>query len=137
MKNLILTSLIVLGFVFPRGVKASAINDLNNIRQNLGEQRLQEVQYIDSGAILRAIYINKSGQWSHFGWDVAMRATIRYPSRVLAGENLARDCYSDNWVIGAWMDSPTHKQNMLNPVFKYAGFARYNGICVLWLSEKP
>ncbi len=49
-----------------------------------------------------------------------------YDYRV-AGENLARDFYDPDSVVGAWMKSPTHKENIINSKFKEIGVAVVDG----------
>lgn len=44
-----------------------------------------------------------------------------------AGENLARDFSSAEDVVNAWMNSPTHKENMLNPKYKEIGIGVTEG----------
>ncbi len=44
-----------------------------------------------------------------------------------AGENLARDFSSASNVVDAWMSSPTHKENILNPKYKEIGIGVVEG----------
>jgi uncharacterized protein YkwD len=44
-----------------------------------------------------------------------------------AGENLARDFSSASSAVDAWMNSPTHKENMLNPKYKEIGIGVIEG----------
>lgn len=44
-----------------------------------------------------------------------------------AGENLARDFLNSEGVVEAWMNSPTHKDNILNSNYKEIGLAVVNG----------
>lgn len=46
---------------------------------------------------------------------------------VFAGENLARDFNDSEAVIRAWMDSPTHRDNILNNQYQEIGLAVVNG----------
>lgn len=39
----------------------------------------------------------------------------------MLGENLAMNCTTDN-VVDAWMASPSHRENILNPEYKTVGF---------------
>ncbi len=45
-----------------------------------------------------------------------------------AGENLARDFNVSDDVVKAWMDSPTHRDNILNSKYEDIGIATVNGI---------
>lgn len=44
-----------------------------------------------------------------------------------AGENLARDFSTANSAVDAWMNSPTHKENILNPKYKEIGIGVVEG----------
>lgn len=44
-----------------------------------------------------------------------------------AGENLARDFMNSESVVEAWMNSPTHRENVLNGRYKEVGLAVVNG----------
>lgn len=44
-----------------------------------------------------------------------------------AGENLARDFSNANDAMDAWMNSPTHKENILNPKYKEIGIGVIEG----------
>lgn len=46
---------------------------------------------------------------------------------VAAGENLARDFMNTGEMINAWMGSPTHKANIMNPRYQEIGIAVVNG----------
>jgi len=51
---------------------------------------------------------------------------VGYDYRV-AGENLARDFSEPGAVVQAWMRSPSHRENILNPKFKEIGVAVVDG----------
>ncbi len=57
-----------------------------------------------------------------------------------AGENLARGQTSPEQVVTEWMNSPTHRANILNPNFKYCsvsvGNARYAGVTHTYWSQQ-
>jgi len=46
---------------------------------------------------------------------------------IYAGENLARDFMNSEGVVEAWMNSPTHRDNILNSNYKEIGLAVVNG----------
>jgi uncharacterized protein YkwD len=49
-----------------------------------------------------------------------------------AGENIAKGQRSPQEVMTSWMNSPGHRQNILNPNFTKIGVAYYNGE---WVQE--
>lgn len=46
---------------------------------------------------------------------------------LVAGENLAKGFSISSGVVAGWMNSPTHKENVLNTNFKEVGYAVING----------
>lgn len=44
-----------------------------------------------------------------------------------AGENLAKDFYDSTTLVQAWMDSPLHRDNILNPKYQEIGIAVIEG----------
>ena len=68
--------------------------------------------------------------WAHTSpsgkepWDFMREA--RYTYRV-AGENLARDFMDTPSMVSAWMASPTHRANIMNPRYTDIGIAVVNG----------
>ncbi len=53
------------------------------------------------------VYANDGTKWSDFIQDAGYEYTI-------AGENLANGFYSVNDMVEAWMNSPTHRENIVN-----------------------
>ena len=68
----------------------------------------------------------EKGYWDHTGpngetaWEFISETGYRYE---VAGENLARGFASSKDVMSAWMESPTHKDNILNSRFQEIGLA--------------
>lgn len=69
--------------------------------------------------------------WSHYGqtgttpWDFILAAGYKYE---YAGENLAKNFLFSDGVVSAWMNSPTHRENILRKEYSEVGFAVVNGI---------
>jgi len=57
-------------------------------------------------------------------WSFFLEVGYRY---LYAGENLARDFANPEGVVSAWMASPTHRDNLLNPKYKEIGVAVIDG----------
>lgn len=57
-------------------------------------------------------------------WDFILGSGYHY---VYAGENLAKDFADSSGVVAAWMASPTHRDNVVNPKYQDIGFAVVNG----------
>lgn len=68
--------------------------------------------------------------WSHTApdgtepWFFIEQADYLYK---VAGENLARDFMNTTDMVRAWMASPTHKANLMNPKFEEIGIAVIDG----------
>lgn len=68
--------------------------------------------------------------WAHVSpsgrepWAFFKEAGYNY---VFAGENLARDFSSAETAVEAWMASPSHKENLINPRYKEIGIAVVDG----------
>lgn len=57
-------------------------------------------------------------------WDFFQEVGYKY---LYAGENLARDFMNSSSVVEAWMNSPTHRDNVLNSRYQETGLAVVNG----------
>lgn len=68
--------------------------------------------------------------WAHTSpsgrnpWTFFQEVGYKY---IYAGENLARDFQDSGSVVEAWMNSPSHRDNLLNPNYKEIGLAVVNG----------
>lgn len=69
--------------------------------------------------------------WSHYSpdgktpWDFILGAGYKYE---YAGENLAKNFLFSNGVVDAWMNSTTHRDNLLKKEYTEVGYAIMNGI---------
>lgn len=69
--------------------------------------------------------------WAHYApdgttpWDFILASGYQYE---YAGENLAKDFLFSENVVSAWMNSPTHRENILRPYYEEVGFAVVNGV---------
>jgi hypothetical protein len=68
--------------------------------------------------------------WAHISpsgrspWSFFQEVGYKY---LYAGENLARDFMSSDSVVDAWMNSPSHRDNLLNSNYKEIGLSVVNG----------
>lgn len=68
--------------------------------------------------------------WAHYGpngespWQFILQNDYNY---IYAGENLAKDFSSAEPIHSAWMSSPSHRSNILNPNFKNIGISTVTG----------
>lgn len=102
----------------------------NDERINQGLEQLKTNELLNQAAQQKAGDMFAFDYWAHKSpsgrepW--AFLKTVGYNYRV-AGENLARDFYKPEEVVRAWMASPTHKENIVNPKFKEIGVAVVDG----------
>jgi hypothetical protein len=91
---------------------------------------LTENSILDSAALAKGNDMLAKGYWAHFApdgtspWTFFVNFGYRYK---YAGENLARDFSSAPSAIEAWMNSPTHRENILNPNYKEIGIGVVEG----------
>lgn len=69
--------------------------------------------------------------WSHYSpdgktpWDFILGAGYQYE---YAGENLAKNFLFSSGVVDAWMNSATHRENILKKEYTDVGYAIVNGV---------
>lgn len=100
---------------------------LTNVeRSKTGAGDLYENTLLDKAANDKLSDMFSKNYWDHTGpngetaWKFIEKENYRY---LLAGENLARGFSRSEEVIDAWMDSPTHRENILNDKFQEIGVA--------------
>jgi len=86
---------------------------------------------LSQAAAAKASDMFTNNYWAHNSpggrtpWDFIIGAGYRY---TLAGENLAKNFQTSDGVVDAWMNSPTHKANIVKSGYKEVGFAVVNGV---------
>jgi len=128
------TSLIFINFpiniFFADITKSNLVNLLNQSRQSYGLNTLTENGQLDEAAELKARDMVNNGYFNHVSpngttpWYWFSLAGYNYK---YAGENLAIGFYDSQDVYNAWLNSLSHKENMLNPVYKEVGTAILTG----------
>lgn len=84
-----------------------------------------------SAAYQKAQDMFAKNYWAHFApdgktpWDFILNSGYSYE---YAGENLAKNFLFSDGVISAWMNSPTHRENILKSTYTDVGFAVVNGV---------
>lgn len=103
---------------------------INNARQSQNLPALAFNDRLNSAAQLKAEDMLANGYFEHFSptgispWQWFKKAGYVYE---YAGENLALDFSDTRVVFDAWMQSPTHRANILNPNFREMGLAVESG----------
>jgi len=148
-KPLVFMTLIALGFYqlvatlslldLPQGnilgyassiVVSQIIEGTNRERTSQGLVALTYNSSLSEAAAGKARDMFTDQYWSHTSpsgkepWDFIKSVNYNYK---IAGENLARDFDSTPPMMAAWMNSPTHKANIMNPRYRDIGLAVVDG----------
>lgn len=106
------------------------IEETNSNRISNDEKPLQRNESLALAAQMKAADMATRGYFSHespdgsMAWNWMEKAGYGYS---YAGENLAVNFFDARDVVKAWMDSPTHRENILNPSFTDIGIAAARG----------
>ncbi|HPT65824.1 MAG TPA: CAP domain-containing protein [Candidatus Woesebacteria bacterium] len=106
------------------------LDQTNNERKNAGLEPLTYNPVLTASAKAKAEDMFKNDYWAHNSpqgktpWTFFDSAGYKYS---VAGENLAKDFYDTDSLIKAWMNSPTHKANIIHSKYKEIGIAVVNG----------
>ena len=102
----------------------------NAERQKMGLSQVSENAALDKAAELKAKNMLQENYWAHFApsgktpWDFMLGSGYKF---TFAGENLAKNFYKSDDVVVAWMASPAHRDNLLNPKYRDIGIAVVDG----------
>jgi uncharacterized protein YkwD len=100
-------------------------------RQKAGLSPLVVNTKLTEAAQKKATNMIQNDYWAHFGphgespWDFIKQSGYQYE---YAGENLAKNFLFSQNVVDAWMNSPTHRENLLRKDYSEVGFAVINGM---------
>ncbi len=103
----------------------------NQVRQ---ENQLPTLSYNDQLALAaqrKAADMFAKNYWAHYApdgktpWDFILSTGYQYE---FAGENLAKNFLFSQNVMDAWMNSESHKENILRKDYTQVGFAVVNGV---------
>jgi len=102
----------------------------NEERADLSEPSLQRSAVLDAAAQLKANDMAKRGYFAHYApdgtspWYWFNQAGYKY---AYAGENLAVHFTDSSEVVEAWMNSPKHRENIVNGKFTEIGVGTAKG----------
>ncbi len=111
------------------------LNLVNNERVKEGIHKLEFCEDLNSVANLKskdmAIYNYFSHNSPNYGslFDMLKKRDIKY---MAAGENIAMGQKTPKQVVEAWMNSPGHRQNILNSNYNKIGIGVYIGDRIYW-----
>lgn len=102
------------------------LTDTNAKRSANGLGSLKLNEQLSKAADQKAHHMLAQNYWAHVSpdgttpWVFIKDSGYQY---LYAGENLARGFDSGSEVVEAWMNSPTHRENLLSPHYTDIGFA--------------
>lgn len=117
------------------GLRAEALeacNIINEIRAEAGLDSLTWDSNLETVASVRANEISKN--FSHTRPNGKQWYTVN--SKIQGGENLAYGFDNANDVVDAWMNSPTHKENILYDEFEKIAISIYEDNGTLYWSQE-
>lgn len=103
----------------------------NQEREKHGLSSLSYNEDLSVAAAQKAQDMFEQNYWAHYGpdgttpWSFILATGYKYE---YAGENLAKNFMFSDGVVQAWMDSPTHRDNILRAEYEEIGFAVANGV---------
>jgi hypothetical protein len=133
-------------FFFADITKSELISLVNRGRESAGLDILSENVRLDEAARLKAQNMLQNQYFNHTSpsgvtpWHWFYEAGYNYK---YAGENLAIGFYDSTEVYSAWLNSPSHKENILNPNYTEMGtavldgFGQNNTVIVVQLFGRP
>lgn len=106
------------------------LDDTNKARSENGMAQLKLNEKLNAAAQQKADYMFLHNFWAHFApdgttpWSFIKNSGYDY---IYAGENLAKGFTSSSDIVKAWMNSPSHRENMLSSKYRDVGFAVVEG----------
>jgi uncharacterized protein YkwD len=120
---------LILGYA--SSINASQVIELTNAeRAKAGLSGLSHNSLLTQAALAKASNMFQLDYWAHVApdgttpWVFIRNAGYNY---AVAGENLARDFGDTPSMMQGWMNSPTHKENIINSKYSEIGVAVVNG----------
>jgi hypothetical protein len=122
------------GFVlgYASSITPSQIVELTNQQRTAqGLTSLTHNASLSNAAAAKANHMFAQQYWAHIApdgtspWFFIKNAGYSYS---VAGENLARDFGDSGSVVTAWMNSPTHRDNIVSAKYKEIGVAVVDGV---------
>jgi uncharacterized protein YkwD len=96
-------------------------NLVNEARADAGLPPLMRVNTIDALALEHSKYMADTNNLSHQGFDARADQLMLVLGSSYVGENVAMGYDSSESFVEGWLDSPGHRQNIMNPLFGRTG----------------
>lgn len=111
--------------------RADLIGLTNQEREKKGLPVLKEDSRLNEAARKKGENMFEENYWAHYSptgkdpWGFITKSGYGF---LYAGENLARNFYTSEEVVKAWMASSTHRDNILNNHYRDIGIAVLEGV---------
>jgi hypothetical protein len=123
------------GVLFPLRIHAMSSQTVtalvNEQRQEAGLQPLADISSLEHSSLAKAGDMFAKNYWSHNApdgsepWHFFDESGYTY---TVAGENLAKNFTTPAGVVIGWMNSPTHRANVLNTEYTDIGISAVDGV---------
>lgn len=109
----------------------SAVHEkINNERVKAGLQPLKIIKDIQNVALIKAKDMADNNYFDHISPTYGGPAEMLKMAGITlkpGGENISAVANTADEIVGDWMSSPGHRNNILSPTYKYTGIGIYNG----------
>lgn len=105
----------------PNSRVTEVVRLVNSIRQGRSLHLLTPGPKLSKAAAARARHLASIEVLTHDGWEKAL--AFAGVSARSVGENIAMGFKSADAVVTAWMNSPGHRRNILDPDYRFIGVA--------------
>ncbi|KAA9009372.1 CAP domain-containing protein [Histidinibacterium aquaticum] len=119
-------------------LSTSSSPTLSGYRNAAGLPALRSSPRLARAAQVQADYMARTGRFSHAGAGgsrVASRVSAQNYCYTAAAENIAYGQPSEAHALTGWMNSPSHRRHILNPMFTEVGLGNRNGFWVMVLGR--
>ena len=109
----------------PEEAQSTLLTLHNEYRASLGLEPLIETSELDAVALKKCEDMQTRNYWAHsINGELFQQF---YPPALKIGENLAYGFLSDAMSMQGWKDSPSHNENLVDPMYRKEGFAHCEG----------
>ena len=139
LKRIFSTAAIIIAvglFIAEPSFQSPMLRAINQQREAFGVPAVREDVLMDRGAQERAIRISDPGEFSHTGFESSINRVLTTYKNFDIGENLGSGYKTEEDITRAWMNSPAHKEIILDPSFRFLGWGVYKDYWVLWMSAR-
>lgn len=126
----VIVSLLLVTHVFASPITSENILKLlNEERSERNISKLDINPDLNNAAFLKSKDMINRDYFEHFAFGLSPWAFIKNSGYdyLYAGENLAMDFSTSEGMVRSWMNSPTHRDNILNPDYRDIGIGIVKG----------